>query len=98
MMMLVLPALEYSGISENKINNFIEQSETPDAKETSILKWAYELGTKVYGFCDMDESEEKELAFIEIMKLLSEELDENDSFIVMESIMERLEDEDLGFE
>ena len=94
MLMLVLPALEYSGISEEKLNNFITQFETPDGRETQILKWAYELGDKVMEFIKMDDSEEKEIAYIEIMKLLSQELNEGDSTIVLDYIFERMSDED----
>jgi hypothetical protein len=97
LLMLVLPALEYSGISEEKLNNFITQFETPDGRETQILKWAYELGDKVMEFLKMDDSEEKEIAYIEIMKLLSQELNEGDSIIVLDYIFERISDEEDSF-
>jgi hypothetical protein len=97
LLMLVLPALEYSGISEEKLNNFITQFETPDGRETQILKWAYELGDKVMEFLKMDDSEEKEIAYIEIMKLLSQELNEGDSIIVLDYMFERISDEEDSF-
>ncbi|MCB0729131.1 MAG: tetratricopeptide repeat protein, partial [Ignavibacteriae bacterium] len=95
---LVIPALEYSGISEEKLNNFIAQTEYPDGKETHILKWAYELGTNVIEFTKIENEEQKELSFIKIMGLLSQELSESDSLIVLDYIFDRLgsdeEDED----
>ncbi|MEZ4691251.1 MAG: hypothetical protein R3A12_14260 [Ignavibacteria bacterium] len=33
---LVIPALEYSGISEEKLNNFIAQTEYPDGKKLTF--------------------------------------------------------------
>lgn len=86
MIMLVLPALEYSGITEDKLNNFISQTETPDGRETLILKWAYEIGTKAYEFSKITGKKKRETAFKEIIGLLNQEFNENDSLTVLDSI------------
>lgn len=91
---LVLPALEYSGISEKKLNNFIAQTETPDARETQILKWAYELGTNVIEFTKIENPEQKEISYLKIIGILNQELVENDSLIVLDYIFDRISGED----
>ena len=91
MIMIALPALEYAGISEETLENFLKQTETPNGEQTRLLKWAYNVGKNLFLSANMKKSKKKKQLFDEIINNLNQELDENDSLTVMDSIISRIE-------